>query len=79
MDSRNRVDAIALAPDEVAARKVSLLLDHVGGGEIPDPIAGTWKDFVRVHQTIEQACGALLPEIALRLSGGSARADGLAS
>ena len=68
MDERNREDVVELAPTEAAAGKVRLLLDHVGGGEIPDPVAGTWKDFEHVHATIEQACDGLLSDITLRLS-----------
>jgi protein-tyrosine phosphatase len=68
MDARNRQDVAALASSDAAGGKVRLILDHVGGGEIPDPIAGTWKDFEHVHATIEQACDALLADIALRLS-----------
>lgn len=60
MDRRNLAAAEAMRPSDSDC-KVSLLLDHAGGGEVPDP----WYtgDFPGVYRTIERGCRGLLDTI----------------
>jgi protein-tyrosine phosphatase len=72
MDGRNREEVAALAPSATALDRIHFVLGYVDGGEVPDPIDGSWTDFEHVYATIEQACDALRSELAVRLSASAA-------
>ena len=62
MDSENLRDLRALAPDAEAREKVRLLRGP--GLDVPDPYYGGDDGFALVLDQVEQACRALLDEIA---------------
>ena len=70
MDSENRRDLRALAPDRDAAAKVRLLreFDREASGapdlDVPDPYYGGDDGFDVVLDQVERACRGLLAEIA---------------
>jgi protein-tyrosine phosphatase len=59
MDKNNLSDVLAMAPDEVAAAKVRLLL---GDKEVPDPYYND-SQFEPVFKLIEQGCTDLIKEL----------------
>ena len=58
MDRSNLADILHLAPNEVARKKVSLLLDLLPGSEseVPDPYYGGVDGFDHVFDLISRAC-----------------------
>ena len=58
MDRSNLADILHLAPNEVARKKVSLLLDLLPGSEseVPDPYYGGVDGFHHVFDLISRAC-----------------------
>ena len=61
MDSENRRDLLALAPDDAARRKVRML--RAGDLDVPDPYYGGEDGFERVLDLVEEAARQLLDEI----------------
>ena len=62
MDAENVRDLHALAPDEKARAKVRLL--RGAGLDVPDPYYGGPRGFDEVLDQVEEACEALLDELA---------------
>ncbi|MCB9529023.1 MAG: low molecular weight phosphotyrosine protein phosphatase [Myxococcales bacterium] len=63
MDGQNRRDLARLERLVGDRAAVSLLLDEVGGGQVPDPYYGGPEGFDRVWEMVHRATGALLDRI----------------
>lgn len=63
MDGQNRRDLRRLAESAGQAADVTLLMDEVGGGQVPDPYYGGADGFDRVWAMVYEATGALLDRI----------------
>jgi protein-tyrosine phosphatase len=63
MDEKNRDELLRRAQSTQEAEKVRLLLDYVNGGDVPDPVDGTLRDFEQTYETIERACEALVDKL----------------
>lgn len=67
MDSSNRANLLALAPDEAARAKVRLLREfdpqRQARLDVPDPYEGGPEGFELVLDMIEAACAGLLAEV----------------
>ena len=65
MDSENRDNLLRMAPGPEEAKKVKLLLEEADLGflEVPDPYHGTSKDFGKVYEMIDRACGAIAKKL----------------
>jgi protein-tyrosine phosphatase len=68
MDRKNLRDLLALAPDDAARAKVSLLRSFdpglvAGDDEVPDPYYGGLDGFDRVFDICEAACAGLLAHL----------------
>jgi len=62
MDAKNLADLFAVRPDGARAA-VSLLLDHAGGGDVPDPYYGGEEGFAETFRLVEDGARALLQAI----------------
>jgi protein-tyrosine phosphatase len=69
MDEANLRDVLSLARSETDAARVRLLLDYVGGGEVPDPVRGDRRAFERSYELIDEACAAIVEEIGVQFDG----------
>ena len=66
MDRSNRRDLLALAPDDAARAKVTLLLEYAGGEgqlDVPDPYYGGDEGFETVLDLVSDACRSLLASV----------------
>ncbi len=65
MDSKNLEDLLKMAPGPKEAQKVKLLLEEADLDfvEVPDPYYGTSKDFEKVYEMIDKACGAIVKNL----------------
>lgn len=62
MDAQNLADLLAMRPEGAQAR-LSRLLDHVGGGDVPDPYYGGDDGFTETFRLVENGARALLQAI----------------
>ena len=62
MDAQNLADLLAMRPEGAQAR-LSRLLDHVGGGDVPDPYYGGDDGFAETFRLVESGARALLQAI----------------
>lgn len=63
MDGQNRRDLRRLAESAGLSGDATLLMDEVGGGQVPDPYYGGPDGFDRVWAMVYEATGALLDRI----------------
>ncbi len=61
MDRENLAEVLRRFPE--ARAKVRLLLDHLGGGEVPDPYYGDLQDCLEAYWTIEAGVRAFLDHL----------------
>ncbi len=62
MDNSNYRDVLAMAPNEEAKSKVSLILNELFPDEnvdVPDPYFGMENGFVSVYEMLNEACDAI--------------------
>lgn len=60
LDRNNLRDLQSIAPIDARAQ-LALVLDPLGGGDVPDPWSGGPRDFQRVHDLIHDALDAWMP------------------
>lgn len=66
MDASNYRDVLDLAPDDIAAAKVKMILDEIFPGEnvdVPDPYYGLENGFVSVYRMLDEACSTIAKQL----------------
>ena len=62
MDAQNFADLVAMRP-EGARAKITLLLDHAEGGDVPDPYYGGDEGFAETFRLVEAGARGLLQKL----------------
>jgi len=65
MDRMNHAALLRLAGNPQQAEKISLIMEAGGLGpkEVPDPYHGDHRDFEKVYEILEKACGAIAKKL----------------
>ncbi len=62
MDAQNLADLLAVRPEGARAR-ITLLLDHAEGGDVPDPYYGGDEGFAETFRLVEAGARGLLQKL----------------